>query len=293
MAGEFVCSCGQTLANFDESAYIECPQCHRMFPPQEPENVEDFVPLAESKAAQFFAWGCLFPVGFLFVIFGVNKILLHDSVFAIWCAVGAVLLFALFGWILKKQKYTARRFAGIATISFLIFVAIVWTMWTECREEAELDAKFSTVLAEAQRFAIKPSYTQLEPRPKYLPVLLRPSGYGQHSQPPKVFCRLYSALPEELRAKEQDDVQTIILIEWWYKLTGIYKTIETLKMDSAKIYQGGCSLTFVDRKTQTAVLKHDLESPERPPEIREHNPVSWHSPQPSMAEVLDYIKSLR
>ena len=295
MPTEFICSCGEPLFDEDAGEAIECSRCHRVFVPKPTETgkEEEAAPLVESAAAKVAAWGCLFPVGFLFVLLGASRLFLHQHLSASLWASGGVVSLVIFGWILKKQRCTARGFVTIAGITSLMFAAITWSMWKWHQYEAELDAKFSCILSESKDVAKKPKNAQMKIRPKYLPVILTPPGTGQRSQPPRVFGELYGLLPEELRANNPDEVHTVILIDWWYKKVGIYRSMDALKEKMANIYQGGCTLTFVDRSSQTITCEHELMPPNKAPETRDgEDTLDWYGSQPAMIEVLNYIKTV-
>lgn len=93
---------------------------------------------------------------------------------------------------------------------------------------------------------------------------------------------LYFSLPEEIRANNPDEVETIVWLECTERVAGTYSS-------GTKGYRTICDVTIIDKASATIVGRETFYG-EAPPQVKSGFG-DWHGGRPT-GEIVDYIENL-
>ncbi|HEY3324726.1 MAG TPA: hypothetical protein VGP72_30015 [Planctomycetota bacterium] len=289
MATEFLCACGETLIASDEDGVpVACRQCGKIFAPKISEEFQ-ITPISQSIMARAAAWGCLFPIACVLLVFACKWLLAKQSMSALSALGGGVALATAWIWLLRQNRYRPRTLTIVGGVVGVGLALFTWSTWKRQQHQAELDGRFARLLALAWAEEKAPGKaTQL--RGKCLPVVLTPRGETHRGTTPHVLASFYAALPDRIRAYRAEDVHSLIVLDWWYEQSGTYVTKDELRTIVSNIYRGGCTLNVVDVDTGKIVHTFTFaRNPEAPQERPGEDMTSWYGQQPTEEGILDYV----
>jgi hypothetical protein len=296
MTNEFRCECGEIITATDDWLSVSCPRCGKVFKPDSEHEAfgKPEPPIVETAPARFAAWGCIYPVALGLLVFGIANVFLHRSIRADYQLGSGIILLGIFLWILKRNHYSKRTIyvsaAFVAAITGVVGLNICVELW----RQKELDTRYAVVLTECTGF---PDH-KLEPTTKVfkkcLPVRLTPPGAHQRSSTPHVDTDVYALLSDDIRPSNCEEVRTLVVLDWWYELTGHYVSKDAFKKVSADTYRGGCTIKFVDRDTREVVAEETLFANETPPSERSGEDITdWYSPQPTVKDIVECVQKYK
>ncbi len=99
--------------------------------------------------------------------------------------------------------------------------------------------------------------------------------------------RLQDALPQDLRAANNEAVGTIIWIHWWEEPVGVYKEFGSRQRGRA--YQGHCDVAVIDRAASLIVARRTFDAPVPPETTTSSGDV--HT-EVDVAEIVRYLVRL-
>lgn len=297
MQTELSCICGEVIRGDSSNISIKCSHCGRVYVLDSEEDDEvttRIKPLVETAPARIFAWGCLMPIAFALLLFGINRLVLQESTLASYLIAGGVLLFSWIAYILHRNGYSNAKLMNIAAALVVLQLALSWqTLWA-FRQESKLSGMFAEPIKE---FSVQNKVVRNTPlilTEKVLPIVLTERGATTPRTMPRVFVDIFNQLPADLRPERPEDVHTVIVVDWFYERTGIYQTVEVLKEKVSNIYCGGCTIKIVDRDSHSVIHVHEIKLPDGAPKERPGDFIeSWYGPQPSEKDVLEYILNIK
>jgi len=295
MQTEVTCLCGEILRSEAEGMPVKCHECGRVYVPDSDNEISSppGKPLAETAPARIFAWGCLLPIAFALLLFGINRWLLQENVLASYLTAGGVLIFASFGRILQLNRYSNAGILKITAVILALILALSAQTFLALHRENELNEKFALPLLHAKTGTINlqspPVLTE-----RFLPVLINEHGARNRTEAPRIYVDLYRNLPDDVRAERPEDVHTLVIVDWFYQHTGTYQTVEILKEKMCNIYCGGCTITIVDCDSHTIIHRNEIKLPDNAPKTRPgSDTTSWYGPQPTEKDVLEFVLGLQ
>jgi hypothetical protein len=124
------------------------------------------------------------------------------------------------------------------------------------------------------------------------PLARPPRGSKERADPvtPQLDFDLYDKLPAEMRTSSPaEEIQTVVLVDWWWNESGVYENQVT--GGRGRAYIGKCTITVIDRQTKKIIAETTLVSSQKPPP-KKRTAINWYGSQPSYDEVVNYLKSL-
>jgi hypothetical protein len=290
------CSCGEDLSLEESDApVVVCPRCGKIFSRQLGDEIKDdeVIPLVESVVAKIAAWGCLFPLGFGFLVAGLLHLIEQQTTGFMAFSTTGLAAFLSFGLILSRHRYSARAFGIIGSFVLCALSGIGWHVWNTHQTSRVLDERFFNILTNSKGAIDKPVMKQMVLHSKFLPVIRTRFGEKKKSAVTHVYVELYDALPASLLAESAEEVKTVLFIDWTYEVIGHYRSTDLLKIKHENILQGGCRIKALDITSNQIVHDYHLLGPDSAPKTRStDDTTTYYGLQPSEVEVFKYVNSL-